>query len=126
MGRVLLVSLGGAIGTCARLLLSEWALEKLGPAFPWGTLAINTIGSFGLAVIMYAGVEAAALPPTLRLALGTGVMGGFTTYSTFSFETLRYLQTGSPLLAAGYVAATLALCLVACAAGWTGARMFFS
>ena len=126
MGRFLLVCAGGALGTGARYLLTEWALVTLGAAFPWGTLAVNTIGSFLLGLIMYAGVEAAAIPPTLRLALGTGVMGGFTTYSAFSFETLRYLQVGSPALAAAYVVATLVGCLAACAGGWAAARWLFS
>lgn len=120
--RFLFVCLGGAIGTGARYLLSAWALEALGPGFPWGTFLVNAIGSFVLAVVLYAGLEAEALSPTLRLALGTGVMGGFTTYSTFSFETMRYLQEGSWGLASLYVATTVAVCLLACLAGWAAAR----
>ncbi len=123
--RFLLVCLGGAIGTGARFLLSAWALEKLGPSFPWGTFLVNAIGSFLLAVVLYAGVEAEALSPTARLALGTGVMGGFTTYSTFSFESMRYLQEGAWTLAFVYVVATIGVCLVACMAGWASARAIF-
>ena len=125
MGRFLAICLGGAVGTGARYLLSEWAAVSLGTGFPWGTFLVNAIGSFLLAVIMYAGVEASALSPTMRLALGTGVMGGFTTYSTFSFETMRYLESGSVGLAGLYVAATLFVCLGACMAGWAAARALF-
>lgn len=120
--RFLLVCLGGAIGTGARYLLAAWALETLGPSFPWGTFLVNAIGSFLLAGILYAGVEAEALSPTVRLALGTGMMGGFTTYSTFSFETMRYLQEGAWGHASAYVLATVGVCLVACLAGWASAR----
>ncbi len=125
MIRFLAICLGGAVGTGARFLLSEWALTTLGPSFPWGTFLVNAIGSFLLAIVMYAGVEASAISPTVRLALGTGVMGGFTTYSAFSFETMRYLESGSPGLALLYVAATLAVCLGACMAGWAAGRALF-
>lgn len=120
--RFLFVCLGGAIGTGARYLLSAWALETLGAGFPWGTFLVNAIGSFLLAVVLYAGLEVEAISPTVRLALGTGMMGGFTTYSTFSFETMRYLQEGSWGHASLYVAATVGVCLVACLAGWATAR----
>ncbi len=93
--RLFWIALGGAVGTCARYLLSGWALDRFGPSFPFGTLAVNVIGSFLLAGLMYVGVEAGMMQPTLRLALTTGVMGGFTTYSTFSYETMRYLQDGA-------------------------------
>jgi CrcB protein len=122
MGRFLLICLGGAAGTGARYLLSEWAAASLGTAFPWGTFLVNSIGSFLLAIIVYAAVESQALSPTMRLALGTGVMGGFTTYSTFSLETMRYAQAGTYGMAAVYVAMTVTVCLVACFAGWAAAR----
>jgi len=126
MNQFVLVCAGGAIGTGARYLLTAWTLEVLGPAFPWGTLAVNAIGSFLLAIVMYAGVEASALSPTMRLTLGTGVMGGFTTYSTFSYETMRYLQTDSWGLAIANVLANVLVCLAACMAGWAAARWFFA
>ena len=87
--RLFWVCLGGAFGSGARYLLSGWVMEQLGPTFPCGTLAVNTIGSFLLGALMFLGIEAGALSPTVRLALTTGVMGGFTTYSTFSYETMR-------------------------------------
>jgi CrcB protein len=122
MSRFLLVCLGGAAGTGARYLLSGWVLRAFGPAFPYGTLAVNFIGSFLLAAIVYLGVEAAVIPPTMRLVLSVGVMGGFTTYSTFSYETMGYLQDGAYAIAALNVAATVVCCLAACFLGWAAAR----
>ena len=124
MGRLALISLGGAFGTAARYLLSVWLLRTLGPAFPYGTLAVNVIGSFLLGVIMQAGLDTTILSPTARVVLGTGVMGGFTTYSTFNYETLQYLQQGAWAAAGLYVATTLFVCLAAGGLGVWLARAF--
>ena len=120
--RVFWIGLGGAAGTIARYLLSGWALERFGAGFPFGTLAVNVIGSFLLAGLMYLGIEASVLTPTVRLALTTGVMGGFTTYSTFSYETMRYLQDGAWGLALLNICITLGACLLACVLGWAAAQ----
>ena len=123
MARVLWISLGGAVGTAARYLLSGWLLRALGPAFPYGTLAVNVIGSFLLGAIMHVGLNTTLVSPGARLVLGTGVMGGFTTYSTFNYETLQYLQEGAWGLAGLNVFATLVTCLIAGALGVAGARL---
>lgn len=120
--RLLLICLGGALGTGARYLLSEWALQTFGPSFPYGTLAVNAIGSFLLAIVMYLGVEATLLSPTLRVVLGTGIMGGFTTYSTFSYETMKCLQEGAWAVAIANILVTVIGCLAACLSGWAAAR----
>src|SRR5262245_35972023 len=99
MARVLLICLAGALGTGARYWASDAALRALGPTFPYGTLFVNVAGSFFLAVLMYLSVVAGVLSPTMRLTLGTGFCGGFTTYSTFNYETLAYLREGAWLLA---------------------------
>jgi CrcB protein len=117
-----LVCVGGAVGTGARFLLSGWVLTLLGPEFPSGTLAVNVLGSFLLGVIMHLGLATELMSPTLRLTLATGVMGGFTTYSSFNYETLRYLQEGAWARAALNVAAMLLSCLLAGAAGVALAR----
>jgi CrcB protein len=124
MGRLVLISLGGALGTAARYLLSGWLLRVLGPAFPYGTLAVNVIGSFLLGALMHVGLQTALLSPTARLVLGTGVLGGFTTYSTFNYETLQYLQEGAWGLAGLNVAATLLVCVAAGALGVAAARFW--
>lgn len=120
--RLFLVCLGGAVGTGARYLVSGWALAVLGPAFPYGTLAVNVIGSLLLGIIMQLGLTTDLLSPTLRLTLATGVMGGFTTYSTFNYETLRYLEEGAWPRAALNVGVTLVTCLLAGIAGVAVAR----
>jgi CrcB protein len=120
--RLFWICLGGAVGTGARYLISGWMLLLLGTAFPWGTLAVNVIGSFLLGAIMHVALTTNWIAPTLRLALSTGVMGGFTTYSTFNYETLGYLREGAWGLALGNLITTVLLCLAAGAAGLVLAR----
>lgn len=117
MARFLLVCLGGAVGSGARFALSSWIGAAAGAAFPWGTLAVNLAGSFLLGVVMQLGVAYEVLSPSLRLALGTGVMGGFTTYSTFNYETLVLFQDRAWLLGVANAAAHFVGCLLA---GWLG------
>jgi CrcB protein len=117
MLRFLLVCLGGAIGTAARYGLSNFARDAFGAGFPYGTLAVNVIGSFLLGVIMYVGLNSDLISPTTRVVLGTGVMGGFTTYSSFNYETVQFVQSRTYLPAAAYLGATLLGCFVA---GWLG------
>ena len=114
MGRsLLLVCLGGAVGSGLRYLVSGWTLRWLGTGFPWGTLAVNVLGSFLLAALMEAHLRGWSVPSELRVTLAVGVLGGFTTYSTFNFETMRSLESGAWALAAANAAATLVGCLAA-------------
>ena len=122
MTRFLWVCAGGAAGTGARYLLSTWALAAWGSAFPWGTLAVNWIGSFLLGFLVQA---APLLSTTLRLSLTAGVMGGFTTYSAFNQETIHYVQSGSWIAAVANVAGTLIGCLLAGVAGVAAGRGIF-
>ena len=122
MARFLWICLGGAAGTGARYVVSGWTMRALGPAFPYGTLAVNVLGSFLVATLMVVGIETTAMPPTLRLALTTGVMGGFTTYSAFSYETMKYLQEGAWGIALVNLLANVVICLAACFLGWAGGR----
>lgn len=121
MARFLWICAAGAAGTGARYLLSTWLSRAAGPAFPWGTLAVNLLGSFLLGTIMEIGLSTAILSPTIRLTLATGLMGGFTTYSSFNYETVRSLQSGNWLLASLNVGATVLGCLAAGILGiWAG------
>jgi CrcB protein len=113
MSRLLLVCLGGALGSGARYLISGWALRAFGPAFPYGTLAVNLIGSFFICLLMRLGVAGEVISPNVRIFLTTGVMGGLTTYSTFDYETFRFTQEAAYGLAALNVAITLVVCFVA-------------
>jgi len=125
MARFLWICLGGAVGTAARYLLSGWALAGLGASFPFGTLAVNLIGSFGSGFLMQVGLATPLMSPTVRLALTTGVMGGFTTYSAFNYETVRYVQDGAWPLALLNMSVMLLSCLVAGFAGVGVGRWLF-
>jgi fluoride exporter len=122
MWRLFWISVGGAVGTGARYLLSGWVLGVFGTRFPYGTLAVNVIGSFLLGGIMQFSLTTGLVPPTLRLALTTGVLGGFTTYSTFNYESVRYLQEGALAIGVFNVAVTVSACLAAGVAGLFVAR----
>jgi CrcB protein len=122
MNRFLWICLGGGLGTGARYLLSGWLLAVLGTAFPYGTLAVNLIGSFLLGAIMHVALTTNWIAPALRLALTTGVVGGFTTYSTFNYETLQYLRGEAWGMAACNLSATVVGCLAAGVAGLALAR----
>ena len=87
MQRLLLVCLGGALGSGARYLVGVLAVRLFGLGFPWGTLFVNLVGCFLMGLIMALGMGLASFPPTLRLALTTGFLGGLMTYSSFNFET---------------------------------------
>ena len=117
MARFLWICLGGAIGTAARYGISIGSRQLLGGGFPYGTLTVNVIGSFLLSVIMYVGLNTDLMSETTRFALGTGVMGGFTTYSSFNYETLQLVQERSYRTGALTVFVTLRGCFVA---GWLG------
>ena len=117
-GRFILVCLGGAIGTAARYLTALWVPSVLGTSFPFATLIVNVAGSFLIAFVMQLGV-----PPTWRAFLTTGVMGGFTTYSTFNYETTEFLREGAWGFAAANIFVTVFVCLAAGFAGAALARM---
>jgi CrcB protein len=122
MARFLWICLGGAAGTAARYFLSGWLARKF-PAFPFGTLAVNVIGSFLLCTIMQIALSTESFSPTLRLALTTGLMGGFTTYSSFNYETLRFLQEGTWRTGCLNLGVTVSACLVSGALGVFAGRL---
>jgi CrcB protein len=115
--RFLLVCLGGAVGTAARYGVGSLALRWWGAGFPYGTLIVNVTGSFLIGLIQQMAWSTLAIPETVRLVLTVGVMGGFTTYSSFSYETLRLIEEGSWLQAGANVLLTTGLCLGVCALG---------
>jgi len=110
------ICLGGAAGTAARHLLTLWSNERFGSSFPYGTLAVNLIGCFLISLVVQAAVTA-EWSATLRLALVTGVLGGFTTYSAFNHETLRLFSQGSNGMALAYMGLTVIGGLLS---GWLG------
>src|SRR5947209_6818557 len=125
MTRFFLICLGGAAGTGARYLTALWASAAFGPSFPAGTLIVNVAGSFLLGFLMQISATTSLLSSDVRLMLTTGVMGGFTTYSTFNYETTNYFRQGAWMMGAANIAATLAGCLAAGVAGVALARLLF-
>jgi len=113
MKRLLLVVLGSGIGGGLRYLFGGWAQRAFGSAFPFGTLGVNLIGSFLIMIIMHLGVQKAVISPELRILLTTGVMGGFTTYSTFNYETMRFFEERAYGMGLLNIGATVVTCLVA-------------
>lgn len=113
--RVLWIAIGGGVGSAARYLLSGWAVRVLGPGFPYGTLLVNALGSLLMGALVT--LDPPALSATARLALGTGVLGGFTTYSAFNHETILLARGGVWAAAAANVGITVATCLAAGIAG---------
>jgi fluoride exporter len=120
--RLLLVALGGALGSVMRYLTALLAARWLGGDFPWGTLAVNIVGSFLIGVINELGSDALRVSPESRLFLATGVMGGLTTYSAFSYETARLMERQAWSTAWIYVVVTTAVCVGLCFVGFAAAR----
>jgi fluoride exporter len=108
---VILIGVFGALGCVSRYFLSGWTYDKLGWGFPWGTLSVNVVGAFIIGLIMELGLRGALIPPILRVALVTGFLGGLTTFSTFSYETFKLIETGRFLVAFGNVLVSVATCL---------------
>ena len=116
------VAAGGAMGASLRYLIAAATHEFLGHDFPYGTLMVNVLGSalIGYFVVLIPETEAAV--PLTRLLLITGLLGGFTTYSAFSVETLELLQDGHLTKAGLNIATTFFSCLLAVWAGYVVAR----
>jgi CrcB protein len=116
MVHVLWLGLAGAAGTVARYLLTLWATERFGTAFPVGTLLVNLSGCFLMALAVEAAFRS-GWPETVRIAVTAGFLGGFTTYSSFNFEATRLLENGAGDTAGAYALATIVGAFVA---GWMG------
>jgi fluoride exporter len=115
--RFLLVGVGGALGSMARYWVGGWAPRLLGQAFPYGTLIVNVLGSFLISVVMTVALNTEIISPNARIFLTTGIMGGFTTYSSFNYETLALSQQSLWMTASLNVGVTGVGCLLAGALG---------
>jgi CrcB protein len=121
--RFLFICLGGAIGTGLRYVTSGLAARWLGAEFPYGTLIVNVVGSFLIGLIQQIGTTTVLVPETTRLFLTVGIMGGLTTYSAFSYETVRLVQLGAWGQAWINALLTTALCLGVCFLGIAAGRL---
>jgi CrcB protein len=123
MHHLFLVMLGGAVGAGARHLVGRAALAIWGPGFPIGTLAVNIIGGFAMGLLAAWLATRASGDEALRYLLGVGVLGGFTTFSAFSLETVLMIERGELVTALLYILASVALSIVALFAGLQVSRM---
>jgi CrcB protein len=116
MDRFFWICLAGAAGTGARYLISLWAAQRFGATFPFGTLIVNLLGCFIIAAVVHAALTL-GWSPTLRTVATIGFLGGFTTYSSFNYETMRLFEEGAPAAAAANLAVTVCGGI---ASGWLG------
>lgn len=107
----------GALGALSRWALGAAVQAAVGGRFPWGTLAANVLGCFVLGLVTGIGLSSDRLPPSVRTPLATGFLGSFTTFSTFSVETVRLVEQGAWPLAAVNVGGSLVVGLGAALAG---------
>lgn len=111
MQQMLAVALGGASGAVLRWLLASNIQRWSGSAFPWGTLTVNALGSFLLGFLFVWLIERSSAGELLRMGLTVGMLGAFTTFSTYSLESIRLLQEGALGLAMVNIFGQLLLCL---------------
>jgi len=121
--RTALVAFGGLVGSVARFWLSGAVQRLNGSDFPVGTLAVNVLGSFVIGVVMALSLERGTLGPAVRLCLTVGFCGGFTTMSTFSYETLALVRDGQVEFALGNMAASVGGSVLATWLGYTLGRV---
>ena len=116
--KILIIGLGGFLGSVARYVTAKFVDEKLSPAFPYGTLTVNILGSFLLGIIYIIALRKAGLTENGRLFLGVGFCGGFTTFSAFCNEGFLLLKENQFSLFFIYFTASVVLGLLATAAGY--------
>jgi CrcB protein len=115
--KILYLGIFGGLGCIARYAVSGWVYNLAGKALPYGTLAVNVIGSLLLGLIMEGSLRSTLLSPELRFGITVGFMGGFTTFSTFSYETVRLLEEGSLVAAGANVLLNVTVCVAAALVG---------
>jgi CrcB protein len=117
VGNFLVVFLGGGIGAASRYWLSGSIARSSGSAFPFGTVVVNVIGCFLIGFLMTSFEDRFLVSPSLRLFLTIGILGGFTTFSTFSFETIAMMKDAEFFYAALNITVSVVTCLTATYAG---------
>ncbi|KQT83545.1 fluoride efflux transporter CrcB [Aurantimonas sp. Leaf443] len=119
---LLLVALGGAIGSGARHLTNLATLRLFGPNFPWGTVAVNLLGAFAMGIVVEVVARRFGASAELRLFVATGILGGFTTFSSFALDAAVLYERGEAMLAFLYVSGSVLGGLAALFAGLALAR----
>ena len=111
------IAVFGSFGCLSRYLVSGWVYALVGRGLPYGTMFVNIVGSFLLGLLMEGSLRSTLMSPEVRIGITTGFMGGFTTFSTFSYETVRLLEEGSYMQAGANVLLNVTVCLVFAALG---------
>jgi len=125
MGMLFAVGVGGGVGALARYFIAGW-LQPAGANFNWGIFAVNISGGFLMGLIVEASALRLNLSPELRNFLTVGILGGYTTFSTFSLDSALLLQKGEYGLAAGYMIGSVVLSVLALFAGLWVVRVFYA
>lgn len=121
---IMAIGVGGGIGAILRYVVGVVFMQRFGPGFPWGTAFINVSGSFLIGVIaQLALTRSFGVTPAVRIFAATGLVGGYTTFSTFSLDSILLVGDGAKLLAAVYVLGSVAAGLIAAYAGQAVARL---
>ena len=120
MTNYILVFVGGGLGATARYWLQGFVYAKSGTSFPFGTLAVNVLGCFVIGLIMSSMEERFLVQPSIRVFITIGILGGFTTFSAFSFETISLFRDGEALFALINALGSLLLCL---SGTWAGLQL---
>lgn len=123
MRLVWLVAIGGAIGSACRYVVTVATQNLAGVGFPVGTLVVNVTGSFILGFLMRYSMQSAAVSPEVRLLLTSGFCGGYTTFSTFSYESARLMEDGAWRTAGAYVLLSVVLSLAGMFLGFRAAQL---
>lgn len=123
MIQVIAIAIAGALGALSRFGLSIVAYSLLGTSFPFGTLIVNIVGCFLIGFVMHISLTTNAIPETWRLAITTGFLGALTTFSAFSYETIRFINQSQWLPAAGNITANIVLGLLATFGGLALAKL---
>lgn len=122
MRALILVFMGGGLGSVLRLVLSTWIMGRLGPWFPYGTLAVNILGCLLIGLLSGLPSGLLSLSPAMRLACVTGFLGGLTTFSAYEYESFQLAMNGAPLKALLNLLLSVLAGLVALLAGYVAAR----
>lgn len=125
MSDIFFVALGGSIGAVSRYLIGNFALNKLGANFPYGTLIANLLGCFIIGLFMTAMIEKMTINPAWRLLISVGFLGGLTTFSSFSYESIKLLYEAQYLLAIYNIGINLIFGFLATISGICLAKIIF-
>ncbi|MGE0659101.1 MAG: fluoride efflux transporter CrcB [Reyranellaceae bacterium] len=120
MSQIVAIALGGALGSVGRFLVAGWFGRQFGATFSWGTLAVNILGGLAMGLLVELMAQTWSVSPPIRAFLTVGVLGGFTTFSAFSLETVLLLERGDLLAAFGYIVSSVVLSV---GAVWAGLRL---